>query len=150
MTSDVQEAVEKLKELQEHFDPAQLSGPNQEKELSQEQLIEAREAVEKLKSERDTITEWHAALQNAGLDEIDALLSDGAIDALASFNSEAVYNEKFAEVDVGDEEKLAGQQEIANNHAEEQYEEKFHNAEDALKTLKGKLKGCVDSLDDML
>lgn len=150
MTSDVQEAIEKLKELQEHFDPEQLSEPNQEKKLSKEQLSDSLDAVEKLKSERDSISEWHAALQNARLDEMEALLNDGGINALASFNSEAVYNEKFAEIDVGDEENLAGQQEIANNHAAEHYNEKFHDAEDALKTLTRKLKGCVDSLDELL
>lgn len=150
MISDVQEAVEKLKELQEHFDPAQLGGPNQKKELNQEQLIEAREAIEKLKSERGTIAEWHDALQNAGLDEIEALLNDGDIDSLASFDREAVYNEEFAEIDVGDEEKLARQQEIADNHAAEQYDEKFYAAKDAISALSGKMNSCVDSLDELL
>ncbi len=149
MRSDVQEAIYKLTELQDHLDLAQLGGPNQEKKLSQEQLIELRDAVAKLKFERGTIAECHAALQNAGLDEIDVLLNDGSIDSFASFDREAIYNKKFAEIDVGDEEKLPGTQEIASDYAAEQYDEKFHDAEDALKTLNDKLRNCVDSLNEM-
>ena|SRR5258708_22528869 len=150
MTSDVQEAVKHLKELHEHLELDQISGPGSTKVLFQEQLIEAREAIEKLKTERDTIADWHAALQAADLDGIHTLLANDNIEALASFDSDAAYNEKFSEIDVGEEAELAGQQEIAHNYATEQHDDKFHAAEVALKALSPKLKHCIDSLDELL
>jgi len=61
----------------------------------------------------------------------------------------AALNEKFEEIDVGDEEKLAVQQESASNYAAEKYEEMLYGAEEILKLLHGKLKTAVDSLDSM-
>jgi hypothetical protein len=149
MTDNIHEAVAKLKELMDYFDPAKLSGPNQEIKLTQGKLADARDAIETLQSERDNIAEWHATLQGVGLDEIATLLNDASIDALASFNHQAAYQEKFQAIDVGDEERLAGQQQIASEHADEMYDDRFREAEESLKSLNGKLRPSVTSLDEM-
>lgn len=150
MIDDIQEVVETLKELKDYFDPNEVGGLSPEKELTTDRIIAAREAIEKLRDVRSQMSGWLEALKGSDLDGIEKLLSAKAIEHFAEFDRDAAYEEKFHEIDVGDEEKLAGQQDIAMNASEEEFQSRFHKAEAELKSLSEKLSKCVDSLEAQL
>jgi uncharacterized protein YktB (UPF0637 family) len=147
MAIDVQEIADKLREVRDHFDPQKVGGPEPELELTEDALYEAQETIEKLKKAKKQVAELMAVLNSTDLEAIEALLGKKELQKLAEYDREAVYEAKFREIDVGDEEKLAGQQEVAGNEADHQFQVTFHAAEETLKQLTAKIAPFLDALD---
>ena len=150
MTHNIDEAVSTLKSLQDHLNPDKVVGIDPELTLTTAHLNDIREAVEQLKDEKHSIDQLKAAFDKVDLAGIEALLDTAAVEEFASFNRQAVYDANFESNDVGDEEKLAGQQQAAENAAQEAFEEHAYQAKESLTALHKKIAIAIESLDEFI
>lgn len=150
MNNEIDDAILTLKNLQDHLDPDKVGGIDPELTLTTAQLNEIKEAIEQLKDEKNSISEQNAAFDKVDIAGIEALLDNAAVEKFASFNRQAVYDANFESNDVGDEEMLVGQQEAADNYAQEAFEEHAYQAKEHLTALHKKIKIAIESLDEVI
>lgn len=146
MIEDIEDAVGILKGLKTKFEDLN----DADSKLTTDDLHEATDAIEKLKSAKQRLDEWTEAFGKIDLPEIEALLNHNAVEEFAAFDREQSENAHFRAIDDGDEEKLSGKQQIATNHAQEIFDDCRHAAKDQLEELGNRIDSAVNSLDALL